>query len=90
MTAKTHKSLYAEVVAITGTYLGPAADRFITRQIQNHLHKEATDLSPQDLVKLIDWMRVALSMTTEDQQLVEEYVRRLQDLTKPTRRSTAK
>lgn len=74
-------SLYSQVVTITDAYLGPAADRFIARQVQNHLHKEPTELSNKDLDKLIDWMRVALSMLTEDQKIVEEYISRLRTLT---------
>lgn len=81
MALKTSTTLYTEVVAITGAYLGPVADRFITRQIQNHLHKEPSELSSKDLIKLIDWMQVAIAMITEDQKLVEEYIQRLRKLT---------
>lgn len=73
-------SLYTQVVDITHTYLGPAADRFIARQVQNHLHKEPAELSQHDLVKLIDWVRVAISFITEDSTLIDEYVSRLQQL----------
>lgn len=73
-------SLYEQVVDITHAYLGPAADRFIARQVQNHLHKESSELSAKDLSKLIDWVRVAVSFITEDTTLIEEYVSRLQQL----------
>jgi hypothetical protein len=73
-------SLYIQVVDITHTYLGPAADRFIARQVQNHLHKEPAELSHNDLAKLIDWVRVAISFITEDSALIDEYVTRLQQL----------
>ena len=81
MATATKITLYTEVVTITSAYLGPVADRFITRQIQNHLHKEPADLSNQDLIKLIDWMQVAIAMITEDQKLVEEYIMKLRSLT---------
>ena len=70
-------SLYTQVVRITHLYLGPAADRFIARQVQNHLHKDPTELSHKDLLKLIDWVRVAVSFLTEDSDIVEEYIARL-------------
>ena len=76
--------LYDRVVRITHVYLGPAADRFIARQVQNHLHKEPQDLSKADLRKLIDWIRVAVSLLTEDSQLIEEYTLQLERLIKPT------
>lgn len=73
--------LYTQVVRITHVYLGPAADRFIARQVQNHLHKEPDQLSQADLLKLIDWVRVAVSLITEDSAIVEEYIERLRRLT---------
>jgi hypothetical protein len=78
--------LYDRVVKVTHVYLGPAADRFISRQVQNHLHKNPADLSPSDLNKLIDWIRVTMSLLTEDNEIVEEYISqliRLTDTSKP-------
>ena len=79
----TEQVLYDRVVRITHVYLGPAADRFIARQVQNHLHKEPHDLSKADLKKLIVWIKVAVSLLTEDSELVEEYARQLEQLIKP-------
>ena len=49
-------SVYDQVVRITHVYLGPAADRFIARQVENHLHKPPQDLTKNDLKSLIDWI----------------------------------
>ena len=76
-------TLYDKVVRITHIYLGPAADRFIARQVQNHLHKQPADLSKDDLAKLIDWIRIAVSLLTEDVDIIEEYIDQLQKLTIP-------
>lgn len=73
-------SPYRRVVRVTHMYLGPAADRFIIRQVQNHLHKDPQELSYDDLNQLIDWIRVAVSLLTEDSALVEEYIHRLEAL----------
>lgn len=70
-------TFYDEVVRITHVYLGPAADRFIDRQVQNHLHKQPKELSQSDLDKLIDWIRAAVSLLTEDSEIVEEYTEQL-------------
>lgn len=75
-----HVTLYQEVVTITHTYLGPAADRFIARQVQNHLHKQPEDITRDDLRKLIDWIRLAVSFLTEDSQIIEEYIDELTQL----------
>lgn len=82
--------LYTQVVRITHVYLGPAADRFIARQVQSHLHKEPHELSGPDLLKLIDWIRVAVSLITEDSVIVEEYIERLRRLTNDAATDLAK
>jgi hypothetical protein len=75
-------ALYDKVVRITNVYLGPAADRFIARQVQNHLHKRPEDISREDLLNLIDWIRVAVSLLTDDSEIVEEYANQLERLAK--------
>ncbi len=81
MTSKRNTlSLYDQVVRITHVYLGPAADRFIARQVENHLHKSPEELSPDDLLNLIDWIRVVVSLLTEDSDIIEEYAGELQKL----------
>lgn len=76
----TKNTLYDQVVDATHTYLGPAADRFIARQVQNHLHKQPEQLSSADLVRLIDWIQIAVSLLTEDSDIIEEYVAELHQL----------
>jgi hypothetical protein len=86
-TGKDDLSLYKRVVQVTHVYLGPAAERFIARQVQNHIHKEPEQLSNRDLLKLIDWIRVAVSLLTEDSAIIEEYTHQLELLaTKPSLR----
>ncbi|MDB5175964.1 MAG: hypothetical protein JWM81_822 [Candidatus Saccharibacteria bacterium] len=74
--------LYARVVRVTHVYLGPAADRFIARQVQNHLDKKPEDISNEDLLMLIDWIRVAVSLITDDSEIIEEYMTQLRRLTR--------
>lgn len=78
--APRDQSLYKQVVKVTHVYLGPAADRFIARQVENHLHKSPEELSHSDLESLIDWIRVVVSLLTEDEDIVEEYTAELKKL----------
>lgn len=71
---------YDRVVRITYIYLGPAADRFVTRQIANHLAKRPDELNAEDLPELINWIRLAMGFLTPDSTMVEEYIRRLRTL----------
>lgn len=80
-------TLYKRVVSVTHIYLGPAADRFIARQVQNHLNKQPEDLCAKDLEKLIDWIRMAVSLLTEDNEIIEEYIQQLTLLTRQTDKS---
>jgi hypothetical protein len=78
--ASSKPSIYDQVVSVTHVYLGPAADRFIARQVENHLHKPPEKLTKADLLGLIDWIRVVVSLLTEDNEIIEEYVGELQKL----------
>jgi hypothetical protein len=75
-----NQDLYESVVKITYEYLGPAAERFIDRQVRNHLHKEPKNLTKKDLSGLIDWVQVAVSLLSNDAKLVEEYIYSLKKL----------
>ncbi len=88
----TTANLFEQVVQVTYVYLGPAADRFVTRQITNHLSKQPEQLAPRDLPELIDWIKLAMGFLTEDQTMVDAYITRLKDLQarKPAVRTTKK
>jgi hypothetical protein len=74
------KSLYLKVVHITDHYLGPTADRFIRRQIENHLNKHPEELAQKDLKELISWIEVSMTILTDDHKTIHEYLAKLQSL----------
>jgi hypothetical protein len=76
----TKGRLYDQVIVIMEEYLGPAAERFIARQISFHLHKSPDELTPDDLPKLIEWTKVTLGLLTEDRGLIDEYESRMSKL----------
>lgn len=84
MSARPRKTIHKHVVRITHTYLGPAADRFIDRQVRNHLHKNPEDITEEDLSRLTDWIRLAVSLLTDDSRVVEEYIEQLEHLANET------
>jgi uncharacterized protein YegL len=73
-------SLYDEVVTITYTYLGPAADRFVVRQIRNHLQKDPSELQRKDLRQLIDWIQLAMRLISNDAETIDHYIADLETL----------
>jgi len=73
-------NLYDDVVTITYDYLGPAADRFVVRQIRNHLQKDPSELQPKDLRQLIDWIQLAMRLISSDSGAIDRYVADLEAL----------
>jgi hypothetical protein len=90
MVSPKKDSVYDEVVKVTHVYLGPAADRFIARQVENHLNKPPARLSRSDLYDLIDWIRAVVSLLTEDSDIIEEYINELRKLAKKPRITNGK
>ena len=80
MPRQRRKSVYEQAVRITHAYLGPAAERFVDRQVRNHLHKEPEDITEKDLSLLMRWIRLAVALLTDDSQIVEEYIGQLERL----------
>lgn len=74
------RSLYQQSVAISTEYLGPSAERFISRQITNHLRKDPTKLVKRDIPELTKWVKITFSLLTNDQELVELFIRDLGSL----------
>jgi hypothetical protein len=75
-------SLYTRMVEVTADYLGPAADRFIDRQIQSHLNKKPEELTRKDITFLISWSTLAMALLTDDSTIVNEFTSRLAALSK--------
>jgi hypothetical protein len=76
------QSLFDKVVSTTQDYLGPASERFVQRQIRTHLHKEPGELTASDIKKLTEWLKVAMALLTEDEDLVKDYTKSLLTLAK--------
>lgn len=79
----TAPSVYRQVVGVTYEYLGPAADRFVSRQVRSHLRKDPEQLERKDLRELMDWMRLAMNLLSDDTQLVDLYIADIEKLTQP-------
>lgn len=71
------RSIKTQLLEVSEDYLGPAAERFLDRQIATHLHKKPENITRQDIPKLSDWLKLSFALLTEDTGLVEEYVHRL-------------
>jgi hypothetical protein len=74
------QTLYKKVVVITSVYLGPAADRFIARHIVNHLNKNPEKLAKDDINELVNWIKPAMGILTEDSRLVDDYIDKIIEL----------
>jgi hypothetical protein len=73
-------TLYAQLLDVSQEYLGPAAERFLLRQIENHLHKDPQQLTKEDVTKVAEWMQVSVSVLTEDEKTVDEFIKKVNAL----------
>lgn len=76
----TDEALYKQVTAIMEEYLGPAAERFVVRQVTFHLGKEPQELNVSDLPKLMQWTKVTLGLLTEDRSIIDDYTQKMTKL----------
>ncbi len=67
------KTIYDQVVDVTYEYLGPAAERFVAREVEAHLGKKPEELTKEDVAKLLDWSRLAIALLTEDTKMVDDF-----------------
>jgi hypothetical protein len=67
------KTVFGQVVEVTYEYLGPAAERFVIREIEAHLGKKPEQLTEKDLPKLLEWSRLAIALMTEDKKIIEDF-----------------
>lgn len=70
-------TLYHQAVQITKDYLGPAAERFISRQITFHLQKDPEKLTKKDIPQLAEWVKVSIAILTEDKKMVDDFTKRI-------------
>ena len=80
-------TLYDKVVSIAEDYFGPAAPRFINRLITNHLGKAPAKLTPRDIPDLAIWISLTVAMLTDDEDVIDQFAKRLNQLA--GKRSTA-
>jgi hypothetical protein len=78
----TAPNYYRSVVEATQEYLGPAAERFIKRQIEFHLNKDPEAINQADVLKLKESLRVALGLLVSDKSIADQAVRRLEQIAK--------
>ena len=77
---KHNNKLYVQVVELTNNYLGPASERFIERQIKTHIGKNPDEITREDVAKLDEWIKVALALLTDDEQLLQDFSNDLKQL----------
>ena len=75
-------TLYDEITKISEDYFGPRAPRFVSRMETNNLHKEPKRVTAKDLPELITWIRLAAGLLTEETETINEFVSRLDKLSK--------
>lgn len=76
------QTIFDQLVQATSELLGPASERFIERQVDNHLNIDPKKITPEDVAALSEWIRISISMLTDDKKLLRTYNRQLENLSK--------
>jgi hypothetical protein len=72
---------YRKVIDITEEFLGPAAERFVRRQIDFRLGKVPETIGRSDIPKLKETLGVALGLLIKDQKIVDQAMRKFDAIT---------
>lgn len=59
-------ALYDDVVELTKTYMGPAAKKFVDRQISGHLDVDAANLTGNHVDELAKWCYTSGKLLMDD------------------------
>jgi len=73
---------YHLVVRATEEYLGPAAERFVKRQIEFRLGKKPETIGRDDIPKLKEAIGAALSVLVKDKAIVDEAMQKFDVIVK--------
>ena len=57
-------SLYDQTIQVSEEYLGPAAERFMRRQISTHIGIEPESLKKNQIPQLVTWVNLAFAQLT--------------------------
>ncbi|HSX05672.1 MAG TPA: hypothetical protein VLF69_04345 [Candidatus Saccharimonadales bacterium] len=76
---------YQQVVQVTEEFLGPAAERFVKRQIEFGLGKPPETIDRGDLPKLKETLGIALGLLVKDQEIVNQAMRKFDLIAETTK-----
>ncbi len=82
------KTLYDQAVEVTQEFLGPAGERFLSRQIVTHLNIQPEELASKHIPGLVAWVRLTFAVLTKEADHVEEFSDRLMALARTKSRSS--
>lgn len=69
--------VFEEIVDMTSDYIGPAARRFVTKIVHNHLDKSPSELKRSDVTEYHEAAVIAFARITKNSRLRYEFSTRL-------------
>lgn len=80
MTVSQINNTHLKLCKVLESYLGPAANRFVERQIKFHLQKPPQDVTRDDIPELTEWIKISMALLTEDRNSIDECEQKLLEL----------
>lgn len=86
MGVTTKHSVHQQVVDCLYEYFGPAAERFVAREVKAHLHKKPEDLTADDIPKLHEWSKLAIALISDDSKDIDNFSTCFLSIGKPSKK----
>lgn len=78
----TNQRYYQAVVNATEEFLGPAAERFVNRQVDLHLGKPPQEIGREDIPKLKEALGIAIGLLVKDPGIVNQAMHKFDRIAK--------
>lgn len=72
------KTYFYKVVSVAEEFLGPAAERFVRRQVEFHLSKNPKDLTSKDVLKLSRTFGTSLGQIVKSDEMIKRAVKKIE------------
>ena len=81
--SRRQKTVYDEVFRLAHRYFGAESALHLSKFIGVHLRKSPEEMTKDELVSLIDWIKSTTFFLAEDEAIVERYIKDLLALAEP-------
>lgn len=65
---------YVELLKLTRAYFGSDGPNHVAKFLHTHLEKSPNDVTSEDIISLIDWLKILVGFLEDDEEIVKQYI----------------